>query len=74
METENPLSIRLKFEPKNKEGNDYNLAKKENKCVVCGSDSDFSRCYIVPHAYRKHFDYHYKINSPHDIGIHDNKN
>ena len=65
------MSIRLKFQPKglgNKD-DDYYLAEKLNKCVVCGSDKEYMRHSIVPHAYRKYFDLKYKSRSSHDIGI-----
>lgn len=64
-------TIQLTFEPKNRSSKDdkYNLAKKENKCVVCGSEDIelLTRHHIVPYEYRKYFPEEIKSRSSHDV-------
>lgn len=55
---EDPLTVRLKFEPAGRAvgniGKYYQLAK-ENKCVVCGAEEEYNRKNVVPREYRKFF-------------------
>lgn len=55
---EDPLTVRLKFEPAGRAvgsiGKYYQLAK-ENKCVVCGAEEEYNRKNVVPREYRKYF-------------------
>lgn len=55
---EDPLTVRLKFEPAGRAvgqtGKYYQMAK-ENKCVVCGETNNYVRKNVVPREYRRHF-------------------
>ncbi|XP_039254782.2 exonuclease 3'-5' domain-containing protein 2-like isoform X1 [Styela clava] len=66
---EDPLTIRLYFEPSGRpdDDRDYYLYEKENKCVVCGSTESFVRKNVIPHEYRKHFALAMKDHTSHDI-------
>jgi len=65
---ENPI-LRLKIQPggKGHAGDEYYMAKKENKCVVCGQAEKNCRFSIVPHSFRKYFPLHLKSHASHDI-------
>lgn len=55
---EDPLTVRLRFEPSGRpEGvaGQYYLIVKSNVCVVCGAEDSYLRKYIVPHEYRRFF-------------------
>lgn len=75
---EEPLTIRLKFEP-NGRGKDkpyaqlyddhFYVADRENKCVVCGLDKDYSRFHVIPTLYRTHFPDELKSHRSHDIVV-----
>ena len=64
-------TIKLKFEPKGRNTNDYTLRKKENRCVVCGSTiiKDLTKHHIVPSMYKKLFPIEYKARSSHDVVV-----
>jgi hypothetical protein len=66
---EDPPTIQLRFQPggRGHVGDPYYLAKKENKCVVCGHGENYIRHSIVPHSYRKCFPIEKKSRSSHDI-------
>ncbi|EFX73459.1 hypothetical protein DAPPUDRAFT_325251 [Daphnia pulex] len=67
---ENPMTVRLNFEPSGRPSSEYDryyLTDKVNKCVVCGQSESFLRKNIVPHEYRKHFPEHLKDHKSHDI-------
>uniref|UniRef100_A0A2C9LLN1 3'-5' exonuclease domain-containing protein n=1 Tax=Biomphalaria glabrata TaxID=6526 RepID=A0A2C9LLN1_BIOGL len=66
---EDPLTVRLRFEPANRPQSDrnYYLQEKENLCVVCGHDKDYVRKYIVPSEYRKYLPEQLKDHSSHDV-------
>ena len=67
---DDPLTVRLKFEPSGRpEGKSgkYYLSVKENICVVCGKDKSFLRKSIVPHEYRKYFPVVMKDHQSHDV-------
>lgn len=53
--SEDPLTLKLHFEPAGRPGEDreYYLQNKENICVVCGTDKNCVRKNIVPHEYRR---------------------
>ena len=55
MVSENPLTIRLKFEPSGRPESpeNYYLQEKDNICVVCGKPEDYLRKNVIPHEYRK---------------------
>ncbi|XP_029649565.1 exonuclease 3'-5' domain-containing protein 2 [Octopus sinensis] len=67
--SENPMVIRLNFEPSgrplNEEG--YYQQEKENICVVCGKPENYLRKNIIPHEYRKYFPSIMKDHVSHDI-------
>lgn len=66
---EEPMSVRLLFEPAGIPGPDreYYLQNKENKCTVCGTEDSYIRKNVVPHEYRRHFPEYLKKHSSHDV-------
>lgn len=55
---EDPLTVRLKFEPAGRAvgaTGKYYQKVKENQCVVCGNSESYSRKNVVPREYRKCF-------------------
>lgn len=56
---EDPLIVRLKFEPSGRPilDNKYYILEKENRCVVCGETERTLRKIIVPHEYRKYISF-----------------
>lgn len=55
---EDPLTVRLKFEPAGRaigQTGKYYQTTKENKCVVCANTDNYSRKNVVPREYRKFF-------------------
>lgn len=56
--SEEPLTVRLKFEPAGRAvgltGKYYQMIK-ENQCVVCGADKEYIRKNVIPREYRKYF-------------------
>lgn len=68
---ENPLIIRLDFEPKGFGHSDdpYYLSNKENICVVCGNKDalKLTKHHCVPKQYRKNFPEELKNHNSHDI-------
>ena len=69
LEEEEPMTIRLKFEPRGRGHADdaYYLSDKENRCCVCGHDGEYLRHSVVPHVYRQHFPPQMKSHLSHDI-------
>lgn len=56
--TENPFTVRLKFEPAGRAVGDtgkYYQTLKANRCVVCGDKEKYIRKNVVPREYRKYF-------------------
>jgi hypothetical protein len=68
---DNPLTLRLFFEPSGRHGAEhpYMTCRKENVCVVCGTDQDITRHHVVPRCFRKHFPDHLKNHALHDVLI-----
>ncbi|KPJ17820.1 Exonuclease 3'-5' domain-containing protein 2 [Papilio machaon] len=67
---DNPLTVRLRFEPSGRSVGDvgrYYQLTKENKCVVCGGDNSYIRKNVVPREYRKYFPEIMKDHSSHDV-------
>ncbi|CAH1643173.1 unnamed protein product [Spodoptera littoralis] len=67
---EDPLTVRLKFEPAGRAVGDvgrYYQLEKENKCVVCASTNHCIRKNVVPREYRKLFPEIMKEHSSHDV-------
>ena len=66
---EDPLEIMLTFVPKGvgNRGDEFYLEKRENKCVVCGTEENLSKHHIVPQCYRRHFPSDNKDHSSHDV-------
>jgi hypothetical protein len=66
---DNPLTIRLIFDPKGMgHVNDpYFLQEMENKCVVCGCIEHLTRHHVVPKSYRKHFPLEFKNHRSYDV-------
>lgn len=52
---EEPLTVRLLFEPAGVPGPDreYYQTEKKNICVVCGREDSYIRKHVVPHEYRR---------------------
>lgn len=70
MISEDPLTVRLRFEPAGRSVGDvgrYYQLTKENKCVVCGADDSYIRKNVVPREYRKLFPEVMKEHSSHDV-------
>ena len=69
IEQEDPLTIRLKFEPKGLGNHQkpYGLSNMENECVVCGDKNYLTKHHVVPHVYRKFFPLEIKSHSFHDV-------
>ena len=63
-------TFKLRFEPKGNGKKDllfYNQ-KLENRCVVCGDDSNnLNKHHVVPYVFRSRFPITYKENNHHDI-------
>jgi hypothetical protein len=68
-ESNDPPTIRLRFEPKGRynTGDDIMLADRPNKCVVCGKEEGLNRHHIVPSCYRQFFPDEVKKHSSFDI-------
>lgn len=67
--SEEPKTIRLKFEP-NGLGNHnkpYGLTEMHNKCVNCGGDVNLTKHHVIPICYRKHFPIELKSHNFHDV-------
>lgn len=68
--SEDPLTVRLRFEPSGRSVGDvgrfYQL-QKENRCVVCGTTNSYIRKNVVPREYRKLFPEIMKEHSSHDV-------
>ncbi|CAB3245439.1 unnamed protein product [Arctia plantaginis] len=70
VQTDDPLTVRLRFEPAGRSVGDvgrYYQLQKENKCVVCGSTNSYIRKNVVPREYRKYFPEIMKDHSSHDV-------
>lgn len=55
---EQPLTVRLNFEPSGRafgQVGEYYTQVKVNQCVVCGSMENFIKKNVVPREYRKYF-------------------
>lgn len=66
---EEPLTIRLIFQPKGLGNSDklFGLSEMENKCVNCGSEEYLTRHHVVPICYRKYFPLELKSHNFHDV-------
>lgn len=64
-----PPTIKLKFEPSGREGvNDPLLMEgKPNVCVVCGTDQDLTRHHIIPYSFIRYMKIEYKVDIIRDI-------
>lgn len=54
---DDPKTLKLRFEPSKRtsEPDGYYTKPKENKCVVCGSQTNLRRKNVVPSEYKKNF-------------------
>lgn len=69
-ESVNETTFKLTFEPKgvgNAEDVEYQLEKRQNKCIVCGALERLTLHHIVPFCYRKHFPNEYKSRNSFDV-------
>ncbi|EDV42761.1 uncharacterized protein Dana_GF18156 [Drosophila ananassae] len=67
---EEPLTVRLNFEPAGRavgEVGRYYQTPKENRCVVCGQSDAYLRKNVVPREYRRHFPVVMKSHTSHDV-------
>ncbi|XP_055323542.1 exonuclease 3'-5' domain-containing protein 2 isoform X4 [Sitodiplosis mosellana] len=67
---EDPLTVRLKFEPSGRavgQTGKYYQTPKDNKCVVCGETEKYTRKNVVPREYRKNFPFVMKDHTSHDV-------
>uniref|UniRef100_A0A1B6KTR1 Exonuclease 3'-5' domain-containing protein 2 n=1 Tax=Graphocephala atropunctata TaxID=36148 RepID=A0A1B6KTR1_9HEMI len=66
---DDPKTLKLKFEPSNRssEPDGYYTKPKDNRCVVCGSETHLRRKNVVPTEYRKHFHDTLKNHHSHDV-------
>lgn len=72
-----PYTIRLLFEPNGRSGvakphvelydDNFYTVDRENKCVCCGKEKDYSRFHVIPTLYRQHFPDELKSHRSHDI-------
>lgn len=62
-------TLRFKFEPAGKghTGDEYYLAVKTNKCVVCGTTQGLNRHHVLPVFYRRNMSSVVKNHSYHDV-------
>jgi len=69
LESEDPYTIRLKFEPSNSTNREdvFYLTPRKNQCVVCGTTTNLTRHHVVPQSFRKHFEPQIKSRSSHDV-------
>jgi len=68
--SEEPLVVRLKFEPSGRpegKAGEYYASVKPNICVVCGKEESYLRKNIVPHEYRRYFPTVMKDHQSHDV-------
>ena len=58
----NPVVIKLNFQPKGKGNadNPFYLQERRNICVVCGTQENLTKHHCVPYCFRKHFPNEYK--------------
>ena len=45
----------------------FYIADRENKCVNCGADKDYSRFHVIPTLYRANFPDELKSHRSHDV-------
>jgi hypothetical protein len=66
---ENPLTVKLNFQPKGLGNHDkgFGLSEMGNKCVTCGTEEYLTRHHVVPYCYRKHFPLEIKSHNFHDV-------
>lgn len=64
-------TIKLNFEPRGYNTDEYTLQKKINKCVNCGTTeiTKLTKHHVIPSMYKKLFPLKYKARSSHDIVI-----
>jgi hypothetical protein len=64
-----PPVLRFRFVPggPGHAGDDYYLAGKANRCVVCGAGDGLNRHHVVPSVYRRHLPREVKDHSHHDV-------
>ncbi|OWF38322.1 Exonuclease 3'-5' domain-containing protein 2 [Mizuhopecten yessoensis] len=65
--SDEPLTVKLRFEPAGRPTDDYYLLDKDNICVVCGVDESFIRKCVIPREYRKYLPHQLKEHSSHDV-------
>jgi hypothetical protein len=67
--SQSPPVLRFRFAPggPGHAGDDYYLAGKINRCVVCGAVEGLNRHHVVPSVYRRHLPAEVKDHSHHDV-------
>ena len=66
---QDPLTIRLRFEPSGRRGlgDPLLLDGKPNVCVACGTNENLTRHHIVPYCFIKYMQIEYKVDIIRDI-------
>ncbi|CDW82708.1 3-5 exonuclease family protein [Stylonychia lemnae] len=71
-----PFTIKLRFEPNGRGqpkpleelyDDNFYVTDRENKCVNCGSEKDYSRFHVIPTLYRQSFPDELKSHRSHDV-------
>eukprot|EP00667_Euglena_gracilis_P007754 EG_transcript_7835 len=64
-----PIVAKLTFEPagSGRDGDEFYLSLKANRCVVCGAEAHLIRHSIVPTEYRRVFPLELKAHKSHDV-------
>jgi hypothetical protein len=67
--SQSPPVLRFKFVPggSGHAGDDFYLAGKANRCVVCGAEEGLNRHHVIPSVYRRHLPAEVKNHSHHDV-------
>jgi hypothetical protein len=67
--TEEPLTIKLNFQPKGlgNHNKDFGLSEMGNICVTCGTKEYLTRHHVVPYCYRRYFPLEIKSHNFHDV-------
>lgn len=68
--SQDPPVVRFTFVPAgsgNRDGDKFYISRKENRCVVCGSEEDLSRHHVMPIMFRRHMPDEVKSRNHHDV-------
>ena len=67
--TEDPLAIKLTFEPNGlgNHGDPFYTEERKTQCVVCGEEEALTKHHCVPYCFRRHFPLEHKSRLSHDV-------